>query len=128
MMSNCFRLSGLSFLSLLLAVAVVGCDLEPAEPPAPAARAAAPTPKAEKKPEVKKVPITPNILLEIEGQKRRVLVGASICLQKGQLELLLTRKDTKEHEAVLSADLDARDLHKALLLSGARVGAPVKFD
>src|SRR5262249_60031460 len=66
--------------------------------------------------------------VEIEGQKRRVLVGASICLQKGPLEQLLTRKNTKEHEAVLTADLDARDLHKALLLAGARAGAPVQFD
>jgi len=43
------------------------------------------------------------------------------------LEQLLTRKNTKEHEAVLSADIDARDLHKALLLTGARVGSPVQF-
>ncbi|MBI1918910.1 MAG: hypothetical protein HYS12_29830, partial [Planctomycetes bacterium] len=120
-----FLLCGLSLLSLMLAVAVVGCDLEPVDQPA--ARAAAPAPKAEKKAEVKKVVITPNIVLEIEGQKRRVLVGASICLQKGPLEQLLTRKDTKEHEAVLSADIDARELHKALLLAGARAGAPVKF-
>src|SRR5205823_6437177 len=93
----------------------------------PAALALAPAPKAEKKAEIKKVVITPNIILEIEGQKRRVLVGASICLQKGSLEQLLTRKDTKEHEAVLSADIDARKLHTALLLAGARVGAPVRF-
>ena len=117
--------------SLLLAVAVAGCDGEPANTlsaSAPATPGPTPAPKAEKKAEVKKVVLTPNIVLEIEGKKRRVLVGASICLQKGPLEQLLTRKNTKEHEAVLSADIDARDLHKALLLTGARVGAPVKFD
>src|SRR5262249_8501569 len=129
MMTKRFRLCGLSLLSLVLAIAVVGYDLELADPAAlsPAARAAAPAPKPEKK-EVKRAAIAPNIVLEIEGQKRRVLVGASICLQKGPLEQLLTRKNTKEHEAVLTADIDARDLHKALLLAGARAGAPVQFD
>src|SRR5688572_32296676 len=98
MKSKCFRLCGSSLLSLMLVVAIAGCDVEPANTPsAPNAggSAAAPAPKAEKKAEVKKVVITPNIVLEIEGKKRRVLVGASVCLQKGLLELLLTRKDTK---------------------------------
>jgi hypothetical protein len=130
MTSKRFRRCGWSLLSLILAVTVAGCDLDSATtsaPPAPSTLSEAPAPQAEKKAEVKKVVLTPNIILEIEGKKRRVLVGASICLQKGPLEQLLTRKDTKEHEAVLSADIDARDLHKALLLTGAREGSPVKY-
>src|SRR4051794_24876652 len=75
----------------------------------------------------KKVPIAKNIVLEIDGDKRRVLVTTQVCLRQGQLEQLLTRKRTKEHEAILVADIDARDLHKALLLAGAEAGSPVQF-
>ena len=81
---------------------------------------------------VKKVGIGPkkgseNIFLEVNGDKRRVLVNTTVCLRQGQLEQLLTRKRTKEHEAILVADIDARDLHKALLLTGAEAGSPVTF-
>lgn len=80
----------------------------------------------------KKVGIGPkkgseNIFLEINGAKRRVLVNTKVCLRQGQLEQLMTRKRTKEHEAILVADIDARDLHQALLLAGAEPGSPVTF-
>lgn len=77
--------------------------------------------------ETKKVKISKNITLEVQGGKRRVLVNAYVCLRKGQLEQLLTRKRTKEHEAVLAAEIDARDLHAALTLAGAVPGSPVLF-
>ena len=75
----------------------------------------------------KKVEISKNITLEVDGATRRVLVNTTVCLRQGQLEQLLTRKRTKEHEAILVADIDARELHKALLLAGAEPGSPVKF-
>ena len=68
-----------------------------------------------------------NVYLEIEGDKRRVLVNATVCLRKGQLEQLLTKKSTKEHEAILAADVDARSIHLALTLAGVEPGSPVKF-
>jgi hypothetical protein len=34
---------------------------------------------------------------------------------------------TKEHEAILAADVDARQIHAALILAGAKEGSPVKF-
>jgi len=115
-------LSGLSALTLALAALAPGCEPDPAdEPPPPPRRAAKPAPP------VKKVEVARNIFLEIQGDRRRVVVSSSVCLNKGQLEQLVTRKDTKEHEAVLAADIDARDLHKALLLARARPGAPVQF-
>jgi len=80
------------------------------------------------KPEPKKVVVGKNITLEVQGDRRRVLVEAVVCLREGQLEHLLTRKEKKEHEAILSADLDGRDLHKALLLAGGKEGSPVKFE
>jgi hypothetical protein len=75
----------------------------------------------------KKVPIGKNVFLEIQGDKRRVLVEAYVCLRRGQLEQFLTRKRTKEHEAILAADVDARDIHAALNLAGAQEGKPVQF-
>lgn len=76
----------------------------------------------------KKVSAGKNIELEINGEQRRVLVQAYVCLRRGQLEQFLTRKNTKEHEAVLAADVDAREIHAALLLARAMPGKPVQFD
>ncbi len=79
------------------------------------------------KPAPKKVTVGPNVVLEI-GQGRRVIVTASVCLRKGPLEGLLTRKKKKEHEYILAADIDARHLHTALTLAGAKAGSPVRFE
>lgn len=77
----------------------------------------------------KKVEVGKNIFLEkLQDGKRRVLVDGIVCLREGPLELFLCRKYTKEHEAVVCADIDARDLHKALLLAGAVAGSPVQFE
>ncbi len=87
-----------------------------------------PRPREKEKPvEAKRVLVAPNIFLEVQGARRRVLVSATVCLREGQLELLMCRKNTKEHEAILTADIDARKLHEALLLAGATEGSPVRF-
>jgi len=102
------------------ALVLAGCaEQEPASNPKPE--------PAQRKGESKKVEVGKNVYLEVEGDKRRVLVQAYVCLRKGFLEQLLTRKRTKEHEAILAADIDAADLHKALLLTGAEPGKPVQF-
>jgi hypothetical protein len=77
--------------------------------------------------DVKRVEVGKNVILEVQGAQRRVVVRASVCLREGQLEGLLTRKGTKEHEYILAADIDARHLHAALLASGAKPGTPVRF-
>jgi hypothetical protein len=104
-----------------LILALVGCTGESAgrqDPVRPEAAAA---------PQAKKVPAGQNVWLEVQGPRRRVLVQASVCLREGQLELLLCRKHSKEHEAILSADVDARDIHKALLAAGGEPGSPVQY-
>jgi hypothetical protein len=115
------RRGALGLLALAAGV-LVGCDLESR----PAKRASggqpAPAPAAAKKVEVGK-----NVFLEIRGGKRRVLVNAYVCQQKAPLEQLLTRKLTKEHEAVLAADVDARHIHAALIAAGAAPGHPVQY-
>lgn len=100
---------------------LLGCDQDgpPVKKPESVAKTA-PTPR-------KKGEIGPNVFLETEGSQRRVLVNAYVCLRQGQLEQFLTRKETKEHEAILAADIDARHLHAALIACGATQGKPVRF-
>jgi hypothetical protein len=86
------------------------------------AKPPAPEPPANRK------ELAKNIFLEVQGETRRVIVKAAVCLREGQLEGLMCRKQTKEHEYILSADLDATKLHAALLATGARTGSPVKFE
>jgi hypothetical protein len=77
--------------------------------------------------EANRVPLAKGVALEVEDNKRRVIVETKVCLRQGQLEQLLTRRRTKEHEAILVADVDGREIHKALLLAGAEPGAPIQF-
>ncbi|MHB1424154.1 MAG: YdjY domain-containing protein [Gemmataceae bacterium] len=78
--------------------------------------------------ESKKVRMGKNVFLEVlPDKKRRVLVSAEVCLREGQLEQLLCRRNTKEHEAILSADADARQIHAALLAAEAEPGSPVRY-
>jgi hypothetical protein len=76
----------------------------------------------------KKVAIGKNVWFEIEGKTRRVVFNAYVCFRAGPLEQLLCRRGTKEHEAILAADVDARDIHRALLLTGAKKGSPVRYE
>jgi hypothetical protein len=78
-------------------------------------------------PKVKKVDVGKNVWLEIEGDKRRVCLSGVVCRTKGFLEQVLCKKETKEHEAIVSADIDAAKVHFALTLAGAEAGSPVKF-
>jgi hypothetical protein len=77
---------------------------------------------------VKRAELGKHIVLETQGGQRRVRVQAVVCLREGVLEQLLCRKNTKEHEAILAADIDARQLHLALLAAGAKAGSPVKYE
>jgi hypothetical protein len=110
-------------LPLLTFFFVTGCG----DTPRPEPKAKAPP---EKPIEGKKTLVGPNVFLEVlPGDKRRVLVSAEVVLRRGEyrLEGLLCRKNTKEHEYVLAADVDARDIHTALLAAGAKPGHPVEF-
>lgn len=72
--------------------------------------------------------IGPNVFFEKTGEKRRVLIHASVCLREGFLEHLLSRTQAqKQHESILTAEFDARHIHFALLAAGAKPGRPVQF-
>jgi len=81
----------------------------------------------EKPADSKKVEMGRNVWLEVQGEKRRVFVRAEVCLREGMLEHLMCRRRTKEHEAILTADVDARDIHKALILAKATPGTTVRY-
>lgn len=82
---------------------------------------------AVEKPMPKQVRVGPNVVVEIVGKERRVIVNASVVLRKGPLEGLLTRSKKKEHEYILAGDFDARHIHTALETAGAKAGSPVEF-
>jgi hypothetical protein len=82
---------------------------------------------AKKVAKTKQVKVGDNVILEIKGTEKRVIVKAKVCLREGALEGLLTRAMAKEHEYVLASDCDARHIHTALLLAGAKNGSPVSF-
>jgi hypothetical protein len=79
---------------------------------------------------VKRKEMAPDLFFETQGDKRRVVVIANVCLRDSRylLEGLLTRKGTKEHEYILSIDMDPDKIHTLLLAAGAKPGAPVTFD
>ena len=110
-------LAALALTAFLAAGCTEGADSNDAPPPR----------ERDKVTEAKQVLVGRNVHLEVQGKARRVLVSGAICLREGQLEQFLTRKGTKEHEAIVAADVDARDIHKALLLAGAAEGKPVQF-
>jgi hypothetical protein len=119
-------LFGMFSLTLLALLALAGC--ESAAPDREENRTRERPAEKDKPAESKKTLLAPNIFLEVmPDKKRRVLVSAEVCLREGQLELFLCRKQTKEHEAILTADIDARKLHTALLATGATEGSAVQF-
>jgi hypothetical protein len=98
-----------------------GCDSSSSDREEPKPKAAA------AEPEAKKTLLGPNVFLEVQGKRRRVLISSEVCLRKGALELFLCRKESKEHESIVHADVDGRDVHKALLAAGAEPGSPVQY-
>jgi hypothetical protein len=117
-----------SFIRLAFPVAVglviwgsAGCDDSASKNEA----AKAPPPPPE--PEAKKTLLGPNVFLEIQGKRRRVLISAEVCLRRGALELFLCRKESKEHESIVHAEIDGRDVHAGLIAAGAEAGSPVRY-
>ncbi|HEX3148259.1 MAG TPA: YdjY domain-containing protein [Gemmataceae bacterium] len=58
---------------------------------------------------------------------KRVHLLTEVCLREGQLEVFLTKLNTKEHEAILHVDADAREIHLALVAADAEPGSPAQF-
>ena len=69
---------------------------------------------------------TGTVLLDKRG--RRVVVKARVVLRQGLLEMLLCKRQTKEHESILAVDADAYAIHAGLVAIGAEPGSVVRYD
>ena len=62
--------------------------------------------------------------LVVDFDKRCVDLEATICLEKGSLELIACVKGSKEHESIFAVSARPLHIHTALLLLGSRNGHP----
>lgn len=76
----------------------------------------------------KLVRLSPTDEVWIDAKKKRVIVGGTICLREGVLEMFACPKGTKEHESVVAVNAKAYQIHTALLAIGARAGHPVRYE
>lgn len=75
----------------------------------------------------KLVPLTKDKTVQLDAANKKLLLKTKVVLRDGVLEMLLCRKQTKEHEAILSIDAPAFVIHSGLLALGAETGTPVQF-
>jgi len=64
----------------------------------------------------------------LDKKRNAVVADGQVCLTQGQLEMFACPKGTKEHEAVVSLNCKAEEIHAGLLAVGAKPGTPVSFD
>lgn len=77
--------------------------------------------------EGKPVPLTKNGAVVLDAKGKKLLLKTKVVLREGVLEMLVCRKQTKEHEAILSIDAPAFVIHSGLLALGLEPGTPVQF-
>ena len=65
--------------------------------------------------------------LRVDIARRRISFDANVCLRKGQLELLVCKTSSKEHESILHTDAMAAHLHAGLLALGLTPGLPAEW-
>lgn len=80
------------------------------------------------KPEKKLIAMNPAKTVLVDKEGKRVILKGKVVLREGALELLVCKKQTKEHEAILSVDGKAYVIHAALLAIGAVPGETVRFE
>jgi len=101
---------------LLFAIAASSAIAQKAQP-APAAGEKSTTEEA-----IEKKLQLPGIKINLK--ERCVDVDASVCLDRGTLELVACTKNTKEHESIVAIEAKPIHIHTALLLLGAKEGNP----
>jgi hypothetical protein len=83
-------------------------------------------PVADRHPELRRLSETDDVW--IDAQRKRVVVGGSVVLDKGAIEFFACPRGTKEHESVVAVRSPARLVHAGLLAIGLVPGRPVSFD
>ena len=109
---NTFELSLAIVTMMLLAMPATAADQLP-DPDGKAADISEPVRKPVKLPG-----------MVIDFQKRCVDLEATICLDRGYLELIACTKGSKEHESIVSIEARPMHVHTALLFLGATNGNP----
>jgi hypothetical protein len=71
--------------------------------------------------------LAPNFDVWLDAKRGVVLVDGQVSLRRGMLEMFACLRNTKEHEAVVSANTQAFLVHAALLRLGAEPGHPAQF-
>ena len=74
------------------------------------------------------VPLNQSGTVLLDRQNKTVLLKTTVVLQKGALEMLICKKQTKEHESILAIDAQAYVIHTGLLAVGAKPGSPFRID
>ena len=64
----------------------------------------------------------------VSADRKFIVLGGKTCLRDGLLEFFACRKNSKEHESIVSLDIPPHLIHAALLVIGAKQGTPAKFD
>jgi len=71
--------------------------------------------------------LDPQYPIWVDPKEKAVIVDAQVCLRQGMLEMFACTRNTKEHEAIVSANTKAFLVHTGLLLLGAQPGHPAQF-
>jgi len=114
------RSSATPFAWPLVAVVVIVVGCQAATLPADQRPAEAETPPPQE-PDADRVEF-PGIRIDL--QRQCVDVEATVCLDRGSLELIACTRGTKEHESILVVEARPKQIHLGLLLIGARNGKP----
>ncbi len=72
-------------------------------------------------------PLDPEKPIWLDMANRRVVFVGKVCQREVPLELFACIRYTKEHEAIVVADVKALTVHAGLLAVGAEPGEPVQF-
>jgi hypothetical protein len=125
-----FRGRGLAYAALrgavtacALLLGIAGADDVTVVEPSPPAIA---EPRPDRHPNLKR--LSPAEDVWIDPQKKVVVVGGAIALDRGMIEVFACPKGSKEHEAIVATDSSAKLVHAGLLAIGLEPGNPVSFD
>jgi len=64
----------------------------------------------------------------LDKANQQVVMLGQICQRDAPLEMFACLRNTKEHEAIVSVDVEAQTVHAGLLFVGAKPGHPVRWD
>ena len=107
----------------LLALCLTGvvgiADAQEAGPPESPNRLSVPTDA---------IPLSQDEKIWIDKQRKRLLLDGEVCLQKGQLELLICPWNGKLHESVVRVHSKPSTIHAGLLAIGGEPGSPVSYE